>query len=146
MLRKFAMHSILAVATFVSAAIGNSFVAPANAFGFSNYESCESPAVLRRISQRFLILDNNILQAGLQIDNIFDIRENGYNYTPQTEVQLIPRRFCQGRVSMNDGKIRSIWFLIESGQGYAGVGDNVEFCIAGLDPWHIYGAFCRSVR
>ena len=148
MLRKIALHSIIAMATILSAVAGSSIITPtkALAFGFGHDVSCESPHVLRRISHRFLILDANVLNAGLEIEDIFDIRENGFNYTPRTEVQLIERRFCQARVAMNDGKTRSIWYLIESGQGFAGFGNNVEFCIAGLDPWHIYGAYCRSVR
>ncbi|MCP4316466.1 MAG: hypothetical protein GY789_10735 [Hyphomicrobiales bacterium] len=146
MLRKFALHSILAVATFVSVAFSGIHVAQANALGFGKYGTCESAHIHREITRRFRTLEFNVLHAGLKIEDIFEVRENGFNYTPRTEVQLIARRFCQGRVSMNDGKTRSIWFLIERGQGFAGVGYNVEFCIAGLDPWHIYGAYCRSVR
>jgi hypothetical protein len=47
---------------------------------------------------------------------------------------------------MNDGRKRQIWWLIEGGQGFAGLGDNLEFCIAGLDPLKVHGAWCRSVR
>ena len=148
MLRRYALNSVLAIAIVVSAFAGAFVVAPtsASAFGFHHYDSCDSPGVLRRITNRFRMLDANVLDAGLSIEEIYDVRENGFNYTPRTEIQLIERRFCQGRVAMSDGKTRSIWFLIESGQGFAGYGDNVEFCIAGLDPWHIYGAHCRSVR
>ena len=47
---------------------------------------------------------------------------------------------------MNDGRSRTIWYMIELGQGFAGMGANVEYCISGLDSWRIYGAYCRSVR
>ncbi|MEX3008250.1 hypothetical protein [Hoeflea sp. TYP-13] len=144
MLRKIAMHTFLAVATIASATLSGSIITPAQAFGWGKYASCDSPAVLRVITRRFQIADRNVLHAGLAIEDIQDVHQN--NYTPATETHLIARRYCHGSAMMSDGKKRSLWFLIESGQGFAGVGDNVEFCIAGLDPWHIYGAYCRSVR
>jgi len=30
--------------------------------------------------------------------------------------------------------------------GFAGLRDNLEFCISGLDPFKVHGAWCRSVR
>ena len=147
MLRRFILNSTLALATVAAAVAGNGFsVAPASALGWGVYDSCDSPRIVQHITRRFQTLDQNVLQAGLSIQEIYDIRETGPVYTPITDVQLIPRRFCSGRAAMSDGKTRAIWFLIEGGQGFSGIGDNVEFCIAGLDPWHIYGATCRSVR
>lgn len=146
MLVRYALYTILAVATVAATLIGTPVLQHNPAHAAGTFTACDNPHVLRRISKRFQILDANVLQAGLSIDEIFDIRENGFNFTPETEIQLIERRFCQGRAAMSDGKTRSIWFLIERGQGFASIGNNVEFCIAGLDPWRIYGAHCRSVR
>ncbi len=30
--------------------------------------------------------------------------------------------------------------------GYAGVGNNVEFCVTGFDRWYVYSGRCRILR
>ena len=79
-----------------------------------------------------------------QSRDFFNIHQN--RFVPAGMSSMIDRRFCHGKVVMNDGHTRVIWYMIEYGQGYAGVGANVEYCISGLDPWRINGAYCRSVR
>ena len=143
MFRKITLHAILSAAIAVPALLAGQ-VTPAGAFGLHHFTACDSPAVFRTITHRFRIADRNVIQRDLAIVDYFDVYER--NYTPATDMHLIARRYCQGKVSMSDGHTRSIWYLIESGQGFAGIGDNVEFCIDGLDPWHVYGAYCRSVR
>ena len=146
MLRGLILKSTLALAAFTVAALANSFVGPAKASGIGLYDSCEDPRLIRHIKNNFRILDRNVLQAGLSVEDIHSIRETGPVYTPVTEVQLIPRVFCQGTAAMSDGKSRTIYILLEDSQGFAGIGDYVNYCISGLDPWRIYGADCRSVR
>jgi hypothetical protein len=36
--------------------------------------------------------------------------------------------------------------MVEEGQGFAGVGKNVEFCVDGFDRWAVYDAKCRVLR
>ena len=120
--------------------------APANAFGIRNDAACDNPAVLRAISKRFAINDRNVIQRGLAIEDYYDVHQEQFVAAGEIEGTLIDRRFCRGKVAMNDGRSRTIWYMIELGQGFASMGANVEYCISGLDPWHIYGAYCRSVR
>ncbi|MEM9107100.1 MAG: hypothetical protein AAGC96_15715, partial [Pseudomonadota bacterium] len=134
MLRGLILKSTFALAAFAAAAFGTSFVAPASASGIGIYNSCEDPRVVRHIKKNFRILDRNVLEAGLSVDDIHSIRETGPVYTPVTEIQLIPRIFCQGTAAMSDGKSRTIYIMLEDGQGYAGFGDYVNYCISGLDP------------
>ncbi|MCY6380102.1 hypothetical protein [Hoeflea prorocentri] len=143
MFRKITLHAVLSAAIAVPALLGGQ-VTPASAFGWHHFAACDSPSVFRTISHRFRIADRNVIQRDLAIVDYLDVYER--NYEPATEMHRIARRYCQGKVAMSDGHTRSIWYLIEKGQGFAGVGDNVEFCIDGLDPWHVYGAYCRSVR
>ncbi|MDA4846989.1 hypothetical protein [Hoeflea poritis] len=143
MLRTFALRIAIAAAIALPGLFAGA-VAPAQAFGLHAFKSCDSPAVLRTITHRFGIADRNVLHMGIAIEDYFNIHQN--RYTPRTDTEFIERRYCHGQVAMSDGHTRTIWYLIESGQGFAGIGDNVEFCISGLDSWHIYGANCRSVR
>ena len=35
---------------------------------------------------------------------------------------------------------------LEFGQGFATIGNYVDFCVVGLDPWHVHDEACRTVR
>ncbi|WP_173931316.1 hypothetical protein [Chelativorans sp. Marseille-P2723] len=67
-------------------------------------------------------------------------------YEPATPYSPIERRYCQANVLLTDGVDRPIWFLIEYGQGFASIGDNVEFCVLGFDRWNVYNSGCRVLR
>ncbi|WP_048647699.1 hypothetical protein [Nitratireductor soli] len=58
----------------------------------------------------------------------------------------IERRYCRAMARLSDGRDRTIWYLIEYGQGFASIGDNVEFCVSGFDRWNVYNAYCRVLR
>ena len=73
-------------------------------------------------------------------------RINERRYQPAEENWPIGRRYCDARVVLSDGHERTIWYLIEEGQGFAGVGDNVEFCVSGFDRWYVYNGACRVLR
>ena len=106
----------------------SSVASPALAFSGGNFPACDAPQVLSYIQNRFVWTDRLVLKRGLAIDHIE------------------PRLYCHGTAQMNDGHKRQIWWLIEGGMGFAGLGDNLEFCISGLDPLKVHGAWCRSVR
>ena len=67
-------------------------------------------------------------------------------YEPATLNSPIERRYCQATARLSDGQDRPIWYLIEYGQGFAGIGDNVEFCVLGFDRWNVYNSACRVLR
>ncbi len=145
MSRRKAVRTFVAVCGLLTAGLTID-PAPANAFGIRNDAACDSPSVLRAITKRFAINDRNVIQRGLAIEDYYDVHLEKFVPAGEVEGTKINRRFCRGKVAMNDGRSRTIWYMIELGQGFAGIGANVEYCISGLDPWHIYGAYCRSVR
>lgn len=133
----------IALASMLGIAL-SSLASPAAAFGGKNFPACDAPQVLSYIQNRFVWTDRNLLKRGLAIDSI----ERAHQNRSRTGQQYwsIPRLYCHGTAHMNDGHKRQIWWLVEAGQGFAGVGDNLEFCISGLDPLKVHGAWCRSVR
>lgn len=60
----------------------------------------------------------------------------------------VGRKFCHATARMNDGKKRDMWYVLETPWGMAGPPKlaGLEFCIAGLDPWHVYGKDCSTIR
>ena len=67
-------------------------------------------------------------------------------YLPAEEDHPIGRRYCGATVILSDGQGRDIWYLIEEGQGFASIGNNVEFCVSGFDRWYVYNGACRVLR
>lgn len=60
----------------------------------------------------------------------------------------VGRKFCHAKALMSDGRKRDLWYLLEKPWGFAGTPflSGLEFCISGLDPWHVYGKNCSTVR
>lgn len=109
------------------------------------YSVCNEHAVLSRIVSRFDYADRNLLGTGLDIQDFSAIRLT--RYEPKTEKQLIERHYCQAYANMSDNNARPVWYLIETDMGFAGIiGDNVEFCVSGLDPLKVYGANCSTLQ
>ena len=131
----------------VTAAFSISFLSlasPASATGWKNFPACDAPQVFSHIKERFQWTDRYLLTLGLSIERIEKAHLNRARIG--SEYWTIPRLYCHGVAHMNDGTERPIWWLIEGGMGFAGLGDNLEFCISGLDPLKVHGAWCRSVR
>jgi len=105
---------------------------------------CSDNGVLATIDHRFDYTDRHLLHAGLDVIDFSNMRETAWR--PSDETHLIERHYCVANVVMNDNRPHTVFYLIEGTMGYAGIGDNVEYCIVGLDPWHVYGADCDSVR
>jgi len=119
-------------------------VTTAEAFSGGNFPACNEQRVLDYIKKRFVWTDEKLLKRGLRIEAIHRAHQN--REQPITKTRTIGRLYCHGTAVMNDGGKRTIWYMIEADMGVASMRDNVEFCISGLDPWHVYGAWCRSVR
>lgn len=105
---------------------------------------CANDAVLSTIDHRFDYRAAHYLHGSLDVTDFHGAHE--LYHRPADETHLIGRTYCEATVIMNDRRARPVWYLIETTMGYAGIGDNVEYCIGGLDPWSVYGAHCASVR
>lgn len=106
---------------------------------------CSENWVLGKIRHRFDYqvrhVPNLPLVAITDFHNIYLNR-----YLPAQEDRPIGRTYCGAQVILSDGDARKIWYLIEEGQGYAGIGDNVEFCVSGFDRWYVYNGRCRVLQ
>ena len=107
--------------------------------------ACADGRVLSRISERFRHQVRNV--PNLPDVAILDFSSIGQTrYLPKREKWPVERRYCHARVALSDGNSRSVWYLIEHPMGFAGIGSNVEFCVAGFDRWHVYNGNCRVLR
>ncbi|MFZ2101223.1 MAG: hypothetical protein WAU86_11725 [Oricola sp.] len=145
-----AMRAILAatiLAAPVSIAQAADMIAPGPYMAAAPDSECAKANYLSAIEKRFHIQANEVHhRPDLAIVSISNIREN--NYLPiQEDISSVERRYCQAAAGMSDGETRTLWYLIEYSEGFAGAfGDNVEFCVSGLDRWNVYDGHCRVLR
>ena len=106
---------------------------------------CSEPRVLNKITDRFSYQVRHVPHLpNVAIIDFHDIRQ--HRYLPAQENWPIGRHYCRATVTLSSGYDRSIWYLIEEGQGFASIGDNVEFCVSGFDRWMVYNGHCRVLR
>jgi hypothetical protein len=105
---------------------------------------CNDGKMLSDISSRFAWSLSRTWQV--------DYRIAGFDQILETRLEprgpgLIERRYCEAWAFLNTGEPpRKLFYLIESDQGFAGVGSRVEFCVEGFDPWRVHDGRCRTVR
>ena len=99
--------------------------------------------MVSRIAEKFAYADQRIMQTGLVIANIDGIHERDLRAGGPG---FVDRRYCGAVATLSNGGTSEVVYLIESGQGFASHGWNVESCLPAFDPWHVYGSWCRSLR
>lgn len=105
---------------------------------------CEDHRVRGKIMRRFRrYTAPNVLEQPLAIEDIGHVREAAFDIANPSP---LARRYCQARAYFNDARYRSLFYFIEESTGFVGIKWNVEFCIAGMDPWKIYDGRCRVAR
>lgn len=80
---------------------------------------------------------------GRTILGIDEIQEVGYKVNSTSP---IARRYCRGKANLSDGSFQSVHYMVEENSGFLGISWNVEACLAPLDKWHVYGAYCSTTR
>lgn len=105
--------------------------------------ACDNRSVLMRIMQRFAYAERKTWHRGFEIASIENAR---LSYHPYAEPGLVLRRYCVAESVMTNGDVHKLYYAIEFGQGFAGLGNYVDFCVLGLDPWRVHDGACRTVR
>lgn len=107
--------------------------------------ACTDPGLLASISHRFDYQVRNVPNlpqvAIVAFEGVHERRTER-----ATGTGTIARRYCGATALMTDGHRRDMWFLVEDGMGFAGMGDGVEFCVSGFDRWSVYNGACRVLR
>ena len=106
--------------------------------------ACDDKFVLRHIERRTPIETRAQSHHPLTITHFEHPRQT--QYAPRGGRNQIGQRFCRVRATFSDHKKRAIFYVVETPMGFAGVGHNVTYCIAGLDPWYVHGHHCSSLR
>ena len=105
--------------------------------------ACANEGVLGAIQGRFAWAERNTWHRGFVMDTLENARPSGHAYY---EPGLIRHDYCMADSVMTNGSPHVVYFAIEYGVGFASIGNYVDFCVLGLDPWHIHDGACRTVR
>lgn len=104
---------------------------------------CADPGVLRHIADRFAWAERTNWHRGFVIATLQNARLSGH---PYFEPGLVQREYCAADSVMSNGSSHTVYYAIEFGVGFASLGNYIDFCVLGLDPWHVYDESCRTVR
>jgi hypothetical protein len=104
---------------------------------------CGSPSVLAKVRAKVAYGAPRVLGYHLSIEGIDGIYQDDVD---AYGAGLIDRRYCSATAWLSNGKQSEVVYLIESAQGFASIGWNVESCLPGYDRWRVYDAWCRSIR
>jgi len=105
--------------------------------------ACASGGVLGRIQSRFASAERTQWHRGFVIQAIGNPRPSGHRFF---EPGLVKRDYCVADTVMTNGAPYPVYYTVEHGLGFAGLGTYVDFCLPGLDPWHVHDGDCRTVR
>ena len=100
----------------------------------------ECEAAFGTISSQFQEKESNFWNSPLQIVGYGNIHEIAFR---PWQSDNIPRRYCRGRVQLSDGSVHAINYSIIEDGGFAGFGQGVEWCVAGLDRNWAYNPACK---
>ena len=109
-------------------------------------DTCGQASVLNRIVNRFAYQVRHV--PGLpqvSIQNFSDVRMTHYDPSREPDMAAVARHYCKATAHLSDGVQRPVWYVVEDGMGFVGIGNNVEFCVAGFDRWHVYNGYCRTL-
>lgn len=123
--------------------------APAPGIGYHHLHhaalpTCDDPAVVARIPEKFAYYDAHVIGSGLAVSTIDGIHESALRAGGPG---LIDRRYCGATAWLSNGQRHEVVYLIEGPKvGFASIGWHVESCLPGFDPYRVYDARCRSIR
>lgn len=104
---------------------------------------CDEPVALERIQETFAEKEARFWNSSLAIRGFDRVRLVSSNPWGQNN---IPRRFCQARAHLSDGRVRTVDYAILEDQSIIGATWGVEWCVHGLDRGRSFDPACRMAR
>ena len=101
---------------------------------------CKSVDVLKTITRKFNKAEKIYWKKrGLELEMISRVRLRSNRPYKHSSLK---RRTCTATAIFDNGRRRSMHFMIEAKAGYSGFKWGVEYCIHGLDPWKYQNGNC----
>jgi hypothetical protein len=104
---------------------------------------CARSDVLTRIAERFAWAERETWRRGFTIASLHNPRPSGHLFH---EPGIVKRDYCMAEAVMTNGRQHIVYYAVEHDLGFASIGDYVDFCVLGLDPWRVHDGACRTVQ
>ena len=138
------MRHLLFAALFAITAGASALAADMpSSYGPIEANICSRGDALDDIMGDFAWAERRQWHRGFVMQSLENPRPSGHHFN---EPGLVKRDYCVADAMMDNGMQFPVYYAIEHGLGFVGLGSNVDFCVLGLDPWHIYDGHCRTVR
>lgn len=105
--------------------------------------ACDSASVLSAVSSRQAWAEANTWKDGVTIATVERVGERHSMYPVFSSIE---RRYCAARANLTAARPTTLYYVVSAGQGFAGYGWNVEYCLSGHDPYYVYGADCQVLK
>ena len=129
-----------AAADYFGPGYGYGYAPPRSGVEVPGIPLCESESVIGRVVSRQAWAERHTWHDGIVITAIHDPRERALHINGPS---MIAHRNCMAQASLSNGRTQTLYYVISQGQGFASLGWNVEWCVVGHDPYHVYDAGCR---
>jgi hypothetical protein len=108
---------------------------------YANLPACGDQAVLGIISTAFASREAAYWNSALMIGGYDRVRQSAFRPWGR---DFIPRRFCEARAHMSDGKLRHVRYFVRESTGIFGNTWEVIWCVNGLDRSRTYAPGCEQ--
>lgn len=142
-MRPFSFAAVLLTSLWAAPASAADLVSATVVSAPSADSVCSSANALARVKHNFAWAERTLWHRGFVISQIGNPRPSGH---PYAEPGLVARDYCMADSIMTDGSMHPVYYVIEHGLGFVGLGSDVDSCVPGLDPWHVHDGDCRTVR
>jgi hypothetical protein len=105
--------------------------------------ACDYAPALESVMADFHTKEARFWNSQLRIITVEDLRETA---VLPWAAQSIPRRFCNGVATINDGSTHRIFFSIGEDTGMIGAVWGVQFCVVGLDRDWAFNPACAAAQ
>lgn len=109
----------------------------------SRVPGCEDPVVLNRLMSRFSQTQKEYWASNLEIVSFSGLRTTHFR---ENGLDLIPRRYCRGHVTLNNQRSSPLYFVITQDAGMAGHDFGLHFCVMAYDRQWAYAPECKMAR
>lgn len=146
-----ALVSLACLTAFAAGATSRRYLEPVDPYEraedriipmYGNLPACNDPAVLSELTSWFNSREAKFwgpLRA-VTYDRIAQIGFRSWGD------EFIPRRFCTGRILLNDGNFHRVDYSVRENLGFLGLTWNVNWCVSGLDRHRSYAPDCKMAR
>lgn len=105
--------------------------------------ACDDASVLSTLSGRQAWAEAHTWKDGVTIAALDRVGERPPMFPVFSSIE---RRHCVARAELTAARPTRLYYVVSAGEGFAGYGWNVEFCLSGHDPYRVYGADCQVLK